>query len=327
MEDKHRQTFVSGVLILGLISISLGLGQLLMGKESILYFWDITNHWSAVGTFANANHQTIFAALLIPLFMSYAARYAGRFDGGDEGVGLAMIFGILLVLIVIGVISAGSLAGYLLAIVGLFASLKFVLFSRGKTNKVNTILLLACILLVLGAAIVVYTSPQLLGLGVTSLGTGEMSRIDTFRKTFSIIKDNFFLGTGLGSFLNVFPFYENPQTVTNRFMNHAHNDWLEIIMELGLIGFSLILLALFWLFRNFARLFSDKNNFKGRRISRAAAIAVILLLLHSMVDYPLRTPFLSLLFFVFVGLSVTKPLNLKNSLSEASYDKKKQLKL
>ena len=54
--------------------------------------------------------------------------------------------------------------------------------------------------------------------------------------TVEIIKDSFPIGTGLGTFSTVYRRYEDPSRVTRQFANHAHNDYVEAVLELGAAG-------------------------------------------------------------------------------------------
>ena len=105
------------------------------------------------------------------------------------------------------------------------------------------------------------------------------------------------VGSGLGSFEALFPSYEDPSQVTSTFMNHAHNDYLEFVLEFGAAGIALIAAFLVWfIWRSIAIWRSEGED--GSRLRKAASIAVLIVILHSLVDYPVRTGAIS----GFVGL-------------------------
>ncbi len=105
--------------------------------------------------------------------------------------------------------------------------------------------------------------------------------------TIEAIKDTFPAGTGLGSFPQVYRTYENQNSVGSELVNHAHNDYLEFVMELGLAGLVLILAFIFWWANRTFQVW--RSSYKGGDLGRAGSVVVLVVLLHSMVDYPIRT--------------------------------------
>lgn len=93
------------------------------------------------------------------------------------------------------------------------------------------------------------------------------------------IQDNWLLGSGLGSFVTTYPIYEAREAITHTYVNHAHNDWLEIMLELGLAGAVLSAFFLFLVLRHAGR----------TPFSEAAFLSILAIAFHSLVDYPLRT--------------------------------------
>ena len=93
-------------------------------------------------------------------------------------------------------------------------------------------------------------------------------------------------GSGLGSFRNVYSLYEQPEKVTDVYVVHAHDDYLEIALELGVAGIILMLAFLAWWA---AAVWRAWRSAEGGPFARAAAIASAAVLVHSLVDFPLRT--------------------------------------
>jgi O-antigen ligase len=106
-------------------------------------------------------------------------------------------------------------------------------------------------------------------------------------------------GSGLGSFQSVYPLYERPDQVTITFVVHAHNDYAELILELGVAGIILILLFLAWWCGAVWRVW---RTAEASPFARAAAIASAAVLIHSLVDFPLRTEAIATLFGMCLAL-------------------------
>jgi O-antigen ligase len=95
------------------------------------------------------------------------------------------------------------------------------------------------------------------------------------------------VGTGLGTFQTVYRRYENPDRVTRSYANHAHNEYVEFVLELGIAGLLLILAFIAWWATALVRVW--RSEVPGAAMARAASVAIGVVLLHSIVDYPLRT--------------------------------------
>jgi len=112
-------------------------------------------------------------------------------------------------------------------------------------------------------------------------------------------RDFFPFGSGFGSFEFVYRIYEPENLLGPRYLNEAHDDWLQLIIEGGLAGLAIAAVFAAWLIRTFIGIIRGKAGLgRDRRLMAFGVIA--LLLLASLVDYPLRTPMLSTLFVLAV---------------------------
>jgi O-antigen ligase len=102
--------------------------------------------------------------------------------------------------------------------------------------------------------------------------------------------------------------YEGPRQVYSAFVNHAHNDYAEVFLEGGLFAVALFVAFLLWFavaaLRAWLPAGSRSLSALDRGLPKAAAIAILLLLLHSGVDYPLRTTALASLFAFLCALLI-----------------------
>jgi len=186
----------------------------------------------------------------------------------------------------VGVLAVGSVAGYLLLAPTLFFCF-LIVGSRRRTFSGQSSFWRA-FGLVAGIGLVA-TSPVLEGLGVTSFSTENMSRFGLAGVGFTILEDHVWLGSGLGTFEPVFKLYENPDGVSRIFANHAHNEYLQWAIETGLPGLLLMAAFLAWWLHRFLKVWSVAKD-ETFRLKRAAAVATLIVMLHSLVDYPARTP-------------------------------------
>lgn len=290
--------------LLGGAGALMGLAQVLIGKEAPwLYLHEFTSRDLPVGVFANPNHQASFLLMCLPFIAVLASEIRRDWEGHDEDVVRATITAVLGLMILAGVFGAGSAAGYiLLAPVLLFSLVLFL--GGGRKGKGSSLIGMAALPLVLGfAALVVFTSPRLTGLGQTSFEDGPASRIGINRVSARMIEENWVWGTGLGSYEDVFRLYEDPETVSSTYIAHAHNDYFEWVIETGVVGAALLAVFLIWWMFHFVRLWLSTRA-EAWRLRRAASIACLVPVLHSLVDYPLRTPAIATLAAVCLALMV-----------------------
>jgi hypothetical protein len=104
----------------------------------------------------------------------------------------------------------------------------------------------------------------------------------------------------------VYPLHERAADLVPDLVNRAHNDGLETLFEGG-VGSTLLLVGFIaWLGACTYRAFAREDAVK-RRQARAGVIAMWLLLIHSLWDYPLRTVALETLFCFCAALQFAPP--------------------
>lgn len=135
-------------------------------------------------------------------------------------------------------------------------------------------------------------------LAATSLS--QETRDEVVLDSLPIINDYPIFGTGAGSFYSAFPGYKN--STINGFYDHAHNDYLQMIIEYGLLAF--ICLGLLVLF-SFIKAFTALKK-RASRISKGTAFACLMaylgMLIHMSVDFPLQAPTNAVYFVIFIAL-------------------------
>jgi len=131
------------------------------------------------------------------------------------------------------------------------------------------------------------------------------NRLAVGRDALAEVKDYPWLGTGVGSFAEVFPQYQS--FPTNLTWNHAHDDYVEALTETGIVGGVIILSALVllgWLaFRDLPGRFRSARGW----IQLGAALGCCGLLIHSFADFNLRIP-ANAAWFAFCAALSTMPV-------------------
>jgi O-antigen ligase len=269
-------------------SITLGALQLASGQGSWAYLYDYTNP-GAVGVFANVNHMGTLLLVSIPFAAALLVSSKADRSGSREGrlaVGVAA-----LVLVLIGLVINGSRAAAALGLPVMVASIALVPAAKRWRRVALPVGLVA----LAGAVVLIALNP----ISSTMAGTETTSRPEVWKTTIEATADSFPVGTGLGTFEQVYRQHEDPGAVTSQYVNHAHNDYLELALELGAPGILLLLGFLAWWVLASFRVWTSPLS---TPVGRAATIASAAVLAHSLVDYPLRTAAISSIFAVSLAL-------------------------
>ncbi|QND65763.1 O-antigen ligase family protein [Mesorhizobium loti] len=226
------------------------------------------------GLFANQNHFSALLFVSIP-FVVYYGLFRGHLLSGSLG-----LISLLLLLL-----AAGSRAGIL---IGLAITVISVVFLSARSR--------------LGGygILAVFIGLSLYTIGAWTKIDAEVvdpafGRAEFARTTIVGIEENWATGVGFGSFPKVYQVYEKGEMIFKPYVNHAHNDYLELALEGGVPVVFLIIAYLILLFASSVRARRDP-------LQKAAFLSVSFLLVHSLVDYPLRTAALAMTFAFMNGI-------------------------
>ncbi len=288
------------LLIWALIGVTLAailLGTLQVISGSRWYPYEVTNYGAMTGFFANANHMATLLLASTPFVAALYVRAKRQSSSAQKSSALMMISAIAPVFLAIGLVINNSLAGLGLMLPVAGASLLMIWWGKRAISRWWLFLLA-----VMGAASTAFIFSAPLGNDLTqaSSATYQITRYYAWPRTFAAAVDFAPLGSGLGTFANVYPRYEDPVFVEMTYMNHAHNDYLELALETGLPGLVLIAVFLGWWTRRTLSIWRDADS--GGVFAKAATIASAAILTHSLVDYPLRMAAISAVFALCCGL-------------------------
>ena len=295
-----RASWLAAALLAGAVAgITLGALQVVApGAASPWYLYHETNRGVAVGFFANANHMADLLVCGLPFIAALAA--GGRSRNIQRYSALLIILAGAALLLVVGIALNGSLAGYTLAVPAIAASILIVAPAQRSVRV--PVAIIAGLALVAAVAAMASTSIGSSRIGQEASGSVE-SRQEILKTTGRAIRDTMPFGSGLGSFVKVYPLYESADHVTPEYVVHAHNDYAELALELGLAGVLLIGVFLAWWM---AAARAGWRTGGGGPYARAASIASAVILVHSVVDFPLRTAAISATFAMCLALLINR---------------------
>ena len=290
-------------LILAVSLLAVGLAQTVLGIQQHLATQTLEDPASrfAQGTFVNRDHYAVLMEGCFGLALGLAlSTIAGR-DWKRWFVGRESLFtvGALLASAACGmavVLSYSRMGILVLAAMGVTAVAATLLYNRRAT----TLLAIAGL-----AAAAVVSAAGLRGLSDRFAELvaqhGDPGRLSMWRDTLRIAPDFLWTGSGLGTF--AFAFRRSEPYLPLKTIDHAHSDYLEFLVELGLPGASLLLGAVAFVFVGTLRSLRAMRDIRTRWMAFGCLLGAGGILLHAAADFPLQIPALAALAAMLLGLA------------------------
>jgi O-antigen ligase len=307
LEPGDRFVVIKLWLGFAVASALLAIAQLLGDSDGPLYFYAVTSTGEPVGLLSNANHQAVLLVSAIPL----AAFWGSRRDRRNKA---KLVPGALMAaLFLFVVVLTASRAGLALAVPATAISFAVLLRATraalaerrptapGRRPLPRSVVLggaVAATIAVAGAGVMGLAS-RASGLAavVTASAQDEM-RFKALPTLLEMLGKVWVLGTGAGSFDKVYKMFEPVGALSRYYLNHAHNDWLEVLLDHGLLGLAALIVVIAWAVRSAARLWQVRSLTTLDRVALAFPLAAVAV--SSLVDYPLRVPVVVTLFVLLI---------------------------
>lgn len=283
------------VAAMGALSAFLAVIQVVSDPQGPLYFYRITNNGAAVGLFANRNHQALLLAAAFPLLGLIVAG-EGQ-DSFRKHRNIIWLVGLMAVLfLVASLLVNGSRSGLVMAstsalltgLIGWWGRRLHADRNRWRTLRGAlpwTVGPTAIIALV--AAAYAMDRAEVFERFVHA-DIDREARLAILPTVIDMVRTFTPWGSGIGSFQQVYQIYEADDLLSPIYMNHAHNDWLEIAVTGGVPALVLALaLAGIVVCQGLTAILQRSQNF---RLAGTGLILVLLCAMGSLSDYPLRVP-------------------------------------
>lgn len=255
------------------------------------------------GLFANRNHLATACLMMLPFCLHRVGRALKR---GAEGHNAAAMWGVLAALSLVAPVALQSRMGAVLAVPTLLASLAVMRASAGASLGGPRVLGGVVAALVAASVIIWLAS----GPVISRFEAGAADSASDMRKqgwpvAFEAAQSLLPGGAGLGSFDRVYRSVEPLEQISPIYFNRAHNDYLEILLETGWVGIGVLIAFLIWFGRRFLQAW--RRDGTRERAALAAGVAILAVLGHSTVDYPIRTLAVASLFALCCGIMERRP--------------------
>lgn len=290
-----------------------GLAQFFSPTERIFWFF---SPWPEAGrffaTYVNGNHYAALLGMVFPLLVICLllniphAGYGGLRDRlndifTDIELNQAILLGLVTIIAAVSVFFSLSRSGTFC----LFASsLVLLLLLVGREQlRGRMLIFLSVLVAAVGLLAFFGWDPLIERFAKTFNADGELQ---TQRLTYWLDSLNLFraaplTGSGAGTFIDTYPAVQT--VITNGLVvDHAHNDYVELLTDLGLIGFLLVLW--FWVQFLWSVLpaWRQRRNRTSRLICAGSFAGLCAIMLHSFTDFNLVIPANGIYFFLLFAL-------------------------
>ena len=313
------------VLIFALVGVGsfeaiYGLFEYWSGRQNIFWYKKVYYLEEVTGTYVNHNHFAGLMELTIPLtIVMFTVEYWRHFADGRTH-----FFSTLKKL---SVETYLKLAGLLIAMGVMFMAL---VLSKSRVGLVASILSLIVLAALVqkkrkGRSAVVHIAiglTLLIGLVTVRFDRGSIERFswwqdeaqirfNLWKDAIKIVPDFPLFGRGLGTFRQVIPYYRSKLDFVNisdaphgAFWHHAHNDYLQLLIECGAVGFLLMIWGLMRTSRHLILGLARNADWEIATIGYAFLSGMMALLIHSFFDFNFHIPANALIFCALLGLSL-----------------------
>lgn len=301
--EKGKSLLITVILFVGIFESLYGMTEFFTGHKHILHVEASSLLSSVSGTFINRNYFAGYLLMVIPLATGYifyreslnediSVGWYRRLSSLD-GKTYFLVFGVILM--ILGLLFSASRMGILSLLLSFTGvALFFRSPARGRRLSKSP-------LLILGLALLwgVFIGLDTVISRFFSVAEGFKNRWEIWANTLQIIKDFPLLGSGLGTFTQIFPAYRSFHI--EGLITHAENDFLQLTSEAGLVGMGLLTVAfLFLLYNAFSGIRQLSSEDPRRYIGIGGLVGILALLIHSTVERNIQIPSNAFLFtFIF----------------------------
>ena len=261
------------------------------------------------GTFINRHHFAALMEMILGLSLGIL------FSGGLSPNRWPFIAAASIVM-AIAIFLTGSRGGLIGLVASLIAIAVFTAYgSRGKRSGGEMRSISPKLILAAGAGFLIVTiglvsflggtDPLLRSTGLTS-GAGDFSsgRTEFWRTAIKIFLDHPVAGVGLDSFGVAYSMYDKTSGLFR--VEQAHNDYLQILADAGVLGFACVAGFILLLLKNGLRTIRSASSGIRRGIAIGALAGCVAIMVHSFFDFPLRTPANAFVFLTLAAMCVVK---------------------
>ena len=306
VDTPHRlRVLVRTIMIFGFLLAIFGLTQSFTSPTKVYWIREL-NQSTAFGPFINRHHFAGYMELTISLPLGLLL--AGSIDK-EKRLLYLFIAGLMGVALVMTASRGGiiSLVAEIVFLVIVTAIWRKPSERRRRTSSrlkgiATRVALAAALIVGLFMGVILLGGEFSLSRFIDTVNTDDPTtgRAHFWSVTLDMIKANPVVGTGLGAYGVIYTRYDTRNGLYR--LEQAHNDYLQVFSDAGVVGGVLALAFVVMLFyRGFQRA-KSRDDFR-RGVALAALGGCFAVLVHSFFDFTLHTTSNALLFLVFAALA------------------------
>ncbi len=294
-ERKHIRNIVWSIS-LGLILTSANeIFQVLTGKDFIRGYATVINIGivRATSSFKDANTLGVYLSAISPLLLGLTMFY---FKGKEK-----MFFVMVSLLALVGVVLTYSRPTIL--------ALYLILFFFGFVQK-NKALITFMVIVTLVSMFIIPKSVKEWARQVEYNPLRLMcndDRIAVYRNSLNMIKAHPLIGLGANTFMKNYRFYkEKPEyrnVVTIDYI-YAHNNFLQMAAEIGLVGLGIFIWMLYKLFQETTEIYQKLGEPYLKIVSLSLVACLVAFLVNGLTESSLYSGRVAMIFWYLAGLAI-----------------------
>jgi O-antigen ligase len=287
-----RKRLAIGISVFGSLYATFAIIQGLIAPPDLLY-GIVKTHGTGFGSYTNRNHYAGLMEMLLPFGLVISTSLSV-----PTSARLLSSFGNLVMLA--SIFASGSRGGMVAVVIALI----FFAFHYWRHERTSTAVRTVLAAAVLASAFVAFFSYERVASRSVMEATDSI-RLQIARDSIHLVAQHPLLGSGLGTFTSVYP--QARTFPTNFFVNAAHNDYVQLAVETGLIGLLIAMAFLFLVFRNALSHIHRARQSWFPAVTLAATVGCIALLVHGLLDFNMQIPANAATFAFLAGLASATP--------------------
>ena len=260
------------------------------------------------GSFVNRHNFAALMEMLICLPL-------GLIFVGAVGRDKRLLYIVAIALMGSALLLSGSRGGFVALIAEIIILIILTSRARGRKNLVLKVAMSALLIAAaVGGAIFVGGETSLTRFADSATSQDITSnRTLIWGQTIKVIAEHLPFGSGLGAYAQAYtPF--DPSSGFER-VEQAHNDYLQILSDAGLIGLIIGVLFLYWFFKEGTANVRTKNTFR-RGVAVGAFAGCSAILVHSIFDFVLHITAISVMFLLVMGVLIASGREFEDDIDE-----------
>lgn len=309
----HREqavTLMFTIVITAMLQASYGAFMTLSGIE-IGFFVDKTSYLGkATGTFVNRNHFAgyleLALAVSIGLMMTTETHFVGNAQKKfRQTVELLLSKKALtrlgIIIMVIALVLSRSRMGNSAFFIGLLSCGGLTLLLMHKKST-SLIILLVTLVLFDVAILSTFFGVKKVAERIQQTQIEHESRDEVALDSLEMFLDKPLTGHGLGSFKYVYPNYRDSKVKSEHIYDHAHNDYMQFLLELGIVPFLMLIWVVLISLKNALLCIKQTRSSLKHGMAFSCLMGITVIAIHSTVDFNLQIPANTLLFMIVLTL-------------------------